>query len=178
VDRGQRQFGGDASRETLGGKDAGRPPAGEVLRSFGSQNVKSQNLTLLAAVSERTTPDGANERITRVSARTLFDSKSEPAKLSSGQTDQSQKVSIGSLNQESSGSNATGFAEAVVGAAVRAALGKQANSAASEPGEIPANASPASGWAAIRSVSPRHFGLRSCLRPQFQLPLEPPEIRS
>jgi hypothetical protein len=72
----------------------------------------------------------------------------------------------------------TGFAEAVVGAAVRAALGKQANSAASEPGEIPANASPASGWAAIRSVSPRHFGLRSCLRPQFQLPLEPPEIRS
>jgi len=36
----------------------------------------------------------------------LLDSKSELSKLSSGQTDKSQKVSLGLLNQESSGSNA------------------------------------------------------------------------
>ena len=59
---------------------------------------------------------------TLVSAGTLLDSKSEVTKLNSGQTDKSQKVSIGSLNQESSGSNAVSFAESVVGAAVRAAM--------------------------------------------------------
>ena len=62
------------------------------------------------------------ERVTRVSAGTLLDSKSELSKLSSGQTEKSQKVAIGSLNQESSGSNAVSFAESVVGAAVRAAV--------------------------------------------------------
>ena len=55
-------------------------------------------------------------------AGTLFDSKSELAKLSSGQTDKSQKVSIGSLTQESSATNAVTFAEGIVSAAVRAAV--------------------------------------------------------
>ena len=75
-----------------------------------------------STVTERNTPDGGNERVTKVSAGTLLDSKSELTKLNSGQTDKSQKVSIGSLNQESSGSNAVSFAESVVGAAVRAAV--------------------------------------------------------
>lgn len=74
-------------------------------------------------VTERVGPDGKTiERVTVVKAGTLFDSKSELARLSSGQTDKSQKVSIGSLSQESSASNVVSFAESVVGAAVRAAV--------------------------------------------------------
>ena len=77
-----------------------------------------------STVTERTGKDGITERVTRVSAGTLLDSKSELSKLSSGQTDKSQKVSLGSLNQESSGSNVLSFTETVVGAAVRAAVKK------------------------------------------------------
>jgi len=36
----------------LGGPDARRPPAGEVLRGVSARNVKSQDLTLLAACNE------------------------------------------------------------------------------------------------------------------------------
>lgn len=75
-----------------------------------------------STVTERTLPDGVTERVTVVKAATLFDSKSELAKLSSGQTDKSQKVSIGSLSQESSATNAATLVESVVGAAVRAAV--------------------------------------------------------
>ena len=75
-----------------------------------------------STVTEVERPDGSVERVTRVTAGTLFDSKSELAKLSSGQTDKSQKVSIGSLNQESSGTNAVNLVESVVSAAVRAAV--------------------------------------------------------
>ena len=77
-----------------------------------------------STVTERTAKDGVTERETRVSAGTFFDSKSELSKVSSGQTDKSQKVAIGSLSQESSGSNALSFTESVVGAAVRAAVKK------------------------------------------------------
>lgn len=75
-----------------------------------------------STVTERTMCDGVIERVTVVKAATLFDSKSELAKLTSGQTEKSQKVSIGSLNQESSATNAVSLVESVVGAAVRAAL--------------------------------------------------------
>ena len=75
-----------------------------------------------STVTERTLPDGVTERMTVVKAATLFDSKSELAKLSSGQTDKSQTVSIGSLSQESSATNAVTLVESVVGAAVRAAV--------------------------------------------------------
>ena len=44
-----------------------------------------------STVTERTLADGSVERVTRVTASTLFDSKSELAKMSSGQTDKSQK---------------------------------------------------------------------------------------
>ncbi len=86
-----------------------------ILLSAGCARFKS-------TVTERTLTDGTMERTTVVKAGTLFDSKSELTKLSSGQTDKSQKVSIGSLNQESSATNAVTFAESVVGAAVRAAV--------------------------------------------------------
>lgn len=77
---------------------------------------------LSSTVAERLGADGTVGRVTVVKAGTPFDSKSELAKLSSGQTDKSQTVSIGALSQESSGSNALSFAESVVGAAVRAAV--------------------------------------------------------
>lgn len=75
-----------------------------------------------SSVTERTLPNGIVERITIVRAATLFEARSELAKLSSGQTDKSQKVSIGSLNQESSATNVVTLVESVVGAAVRAAV--------------------------------------------------------
>ncbi len=75
-----------------------------------------------STVTERTLADGSVERVTRVTAGTLFDSKSELSKLSSGQTDKSQRVSIGSLNQESSATNVVNLVESIVTAAVRAAV--------------------------------------------------------
>lgn len=75
-----------------------------------------------STVTEIEKPDGSIERTTTVKAGTLLDSKSELARLNSGQTDKSQKVAIGSLSQESTGSNVNSFAESVVGAAVRAAV--------------------------------------------------------
>ena len=78
-----------------------------------------------STVTEVSDPSkGTTTKTTEVSAGTLFDANSELAKLSSGQTDKSQKIAIGALNQESTGSNAVGFVEGVVGAAVRAAVGK------------------------------------------------------
>jgi len=64
-----------------------------------------------STVTELNAPDGSSERVTKVSGGTLLDYKSELTKLNSGQTDKSQEVSIGSLSQESSGSNAVSFAE-------------------------------------------------------------------
>ena len=77
-----------------------------------------------SVVTETTDKNGVTKRETMVKAGTLFDSKSELAKLSSGQTGAKQEVAIGSLRQQSEGSNAVNFAEGVVGAAVRAAVGK------------------------------------------------------
>jgi hypothetical protein len=73
-------------------------------------------------ITEQEFSDGSLERTTIVSASTLFDSKSELAKLSSGQTGKSQKVSIGTLNQASEATNAVALVETVIGAAVRAAV--------------------------------------------------------
>ena len=44
------------------------------------------------------------------------------SKLSRGQTDKSQKVSLGSLTQKSSATNVVTLVESIVGAAVRAAV--------------------------------------------------------
>lgn len=75
-----------------------------------------------STVTEMEYPDGSKERVTVVRASTFFESKSELSKLSSGQTDKSQKVSIGALNQESTATNAVGLVESIVGAAVKAAV--------------------------------------------------------
>jgi type IV secretory pathway VirB10-like protein len=66
-------------------------------------------LALLALVgcssfdAEQTAPDGTS---THVRIKTLFDGKSEVAKLKTTQTDKTQGVALGSLSQESSGTNA------------------------------------------------------------------------
>lgn len=48
------------------------------------------------------------KRVTIVHTRTLFDAKSELAKLRGSTTDKSQTLSIGSLDQSSSGTNIVG----------------------------------------------------------------------
>ena len=75
-----------------------------------------------STVTEMEYPDGSKERVTVVRASTFFESRSELSKLSSGQTDKSQNVSIGGLNQESTATNAVSLVESLVGAAVRAAV--------------------------------------------------------
>lgn len=44
-------------------------------------------------------------RITKASATTLFDAKSDLAKFRASQSDKTQSASVGSLSQESSGTN-------------------------------------------------------------------------
>ena len=61
---------------------------------------------------EERNADGS-ERITLIQARTLFDSKSELAKLKTSHTDKTQSVSLGSMTQESSGSNVVSLVEAL-----------------------------------------------------------------
>ena len=96
---------------------------------FKLDEFRTNNVALKKQVEELTQrfegidPDGVVERVTVIRSLTFFDSKSELAKLSSGQTDKSQKVSIGSLNQEASGSNAVNLVESGGGAAVRTAGG-------------------------------------------------------
>lgn len=61
---------------------------------------------------EERNEDGS-ERITIIQARTLFDSQSELAKLKTSHTDKTQSVTLGSLAQESSGSNVVSLVEAL-----------------------------------------------------------------
>lgn len=70
-----------------------------------------------AHFSSTVTESGTNgvRKVTTVHATTFFDSKSELAKVSSGQTDKSQRVAIGSLNQEASGTNAVAILNALAG---------------------------------------------------------------
>ena len=75
-----------------------------------------------STVTETEYPDGSKERVTIVRASTFFESRSELSRLSSGQTDKSQKISIGALNQESTATNAVNLMESVIGPAVRAAV--------------------------------------------------------
>lgn len=71
-----------------------------------------------------TLPDGTETRTitSETKARTFFDAKSGLANFKTTQTDKTQSSSVGSLNQEASGSNAVNVVQAVTEAAVRAAL--------------------------------------------------------
>jgi len=77
-----------------------------------------------STITETTDAGGVTTRITVVKATTFWDSGSELTKLSSGQTDKSQKVSIGGLNQESSGTNAVVLIQVLSDAAAKAMVPK------------------------------------------------------
>ncbi len=74
-----------------------------------------------STVSE-TVIGGVTNRITTVGATTFFDAKSQLSKLATGQTDKgNQKVSVGALNEEASGSNAVQVLRIVVESAATGA---------------------------------------------------------
>jgi hypothetical protein len=60
--------------------------------------------------------------VTKAASTTFFDSKSALTAFKASQTDKTQGASVGSLNQESSGTNAAHLIEGVVGAAVSSAV--------------------------------------------------------
>lgn len=59
---------------------------------------------------------------TRATTRTFFDSKSSLANFRATQTDKNQSAFVGSLAQESSGSNTVNLVQAITEAAIRATL--------------------------------------------------------
>jgi hypothetical protein len=65
-------------------------------------------------IDERKAPDGQVTKVsTTVSASTLFTSKSQLANFKASQTERQQGASVGSLTQESSGTNAVRALEAL-----------------------------------------------------------------
>ena len=65
-------------------------------------------------IDERKAPDGQITKVsTTVSASTLFTSKSQLANFKASQTERQQGASVGSLTQESSGTNAVRALEAL-----------------------------------------------------------------
>jgi hypothetical protein len=73
-----------------------------------------------STVTETRDTNGVITKITVVKAGTFWDAGSELTKFSSGQTDKSQKVAIGSLNQDSSGTNAVVLIQVLGNAAMGA----------------------------------------------------------
>lgn len=71
--------------------------------------------------TDETAKDGTRRITTKIKTRTLFDSKSELAKLKASTTEKTQTIAVGSINQESSGSNVVNLVEATIHAAVTAA---------------------------------------------------------
>ena len=73
--------------------------------------------------SEQTETDAAGiTHRTKVSVRSFFDSHSDLSKLRTTLTEKSQGISIGSISQDSSGTNASALIQNVVAAAVEAAI--------------------------------------------------------
>lgn len=68
-------------------------------------------------------PDGSEETTitTKASSRTFFESKSALANFKATQTEKSQSASVGSLSQESSGTNIVNLFEAIARGAVQGA---------------------------------------------------------
>jgi hypothetical protein len=105
------------------GKNRTKKPAAVGLGRLKGGKARAANpLERDYGINFTSLPDGPVERVTVVKASTFFDGQSALAKLPSGQTDKSQKVSIGALNQETTGTNAASLVEGIVAAAVRAAV--------------------------------------------------------
>jgi hypothetical protein len=74
-------------------------------------------------VTQNESGEGTNMvRRTTTSAWTFFDSKSELAKLRASTSDKTQSTSVGSLNAESSGSNAVSLFSEGIRAAIEATV--------------------------------------------------------
>lgn len=69
----------------------------------------------------RTFQQDADGRITRTSALTFFDGRSELARMTTSNTDKTQSVRVSGLNQETSGTNTVELIDRVIRAAVSAA---------------------------------------------------------
>ena len=78
-------------------------------------------IILLAGCSRLHTTIVDGTKRTETSAFTFFNSKSDLAKFSTGQTDKSQRTSIGTLGQESSDTNIVNIIQAVTKGAVQGA---------------------------------------------------------
>lgn len=72
-------------------------------------------------IDESNPTTGLRKITTTVSTRTFWDSKSDLAKLKASTTDKTQSLGVGSIVNESSGTNAVTLIEAVVAAAIKAA---------------------------------------------------------
>ncbi len=68
-------------------------------------------------------PDGSF-KTSKSRTTTFFDSKSELSKLKTSNAEKTQSIGIDGINQESTGTNVINIVEAVVGAAVKAAVAK------------------------------------------------------
>ncbi len=64
--------------------------------------------------------DGKTNKITQVTIRTFFDANAELAKLRTTFTDKSQGITVGNLNETSSGSNAVNILSLIAEAAFKA----------------------------------------------------------
>ncbi len=73
-------------------------------------------------VDESNPQTGLRKITTTVSTRTFWDSKSDLAKLKASTTDKTQSIGVGSVANESSGTNAVTLIESVVSAAIRAGI--------------------------------------------------------
>ena len=72
--------------------------------------------------SEQTVTRDGETVTTTIRARTFFDARSDLAKLRITQTEKTQGVTLGALNQETSGTNAVDLIDRVVRAAVAGAV--------------------------------------------------------
>ena len=73
------------------------------------------------SVQVKVDPDGTRTE-SHQTVMTFWDSRSAISKLRASTTDKSQGLTVGVIDQESSGTNAVNLVETIVGAAVRAAL--------------------------------------------------------
>jgi hypothetical protein len=107
----------------------GGPPADGAVKLRSSTPVLALAAALMmlpgcarfSSVQEQTKLDGTTFR-QKQTVTTFFDGKSDIAKLRASSTDKTTGLSVGSISEESSGTNAVDLVDRVVGAAVGAAI--------------------------------------------------------
>lgn len=117
-------------KKNLTGANGGN---GEETKRLRDQAAKGLSLCLCVSVvwlagcarfsshQVQTMSDGTSKEQKQI-VWTFFDGKSDIAKLRASTTDKTQGLSVGHLNEETSGTNAVDLIERVVGAVVKAAV--------------------------------------------------------